>query len=328
MNFPDKLYNQIEISNPIIEELINTRPFQRLKEINQYGGVNFVHPDKYQVTRYQHSLGVYHVLKTLGADLETQVAGLLHDIGHTALSHMYDMALGTHKEDNHEQIMHKLEGWNELQKVLHDNNLSISNPDNYALIKKALPDIGADRFDYALRDYYFATNDFNDLPLKLLKDLGTDDQGIYFNSVGLARTFAETGNKAQECVVYEPSLAIIYQSLINTIRIGFKEKWLSDNDFLKTDKHIIEIMMQHKTSLPEKYIGVFNQKFTVEETTKEDADFEFIKLKSRYFDPRVKTNLGTRRVSELDSDFKAELEKYIAMFERAKSGIYYKVKFI
>lgn len=101
MKIHDRLYNEITVDDPIIESLINTKPFQRLKEINQYGGVNFFFPDRYQVSRYQHSLGVYHVLKGIGADLDVQVAGLLHDIGHTAFSHMYDMALATHTEDRY-----------------------------------------------------------------------------------------------------------------------------------------------------------------------------------------------------------------------------------
>lgn len=327
MIIPDKLYKQIEVSHPIIEQLVNTKPFLRLKEINQYGGVNFVYPDRYQVTRFQHSLGVYHVLKTLGADLETQVAGLLHDIGHTALSHMYDMALNTHTEDNHEQIMHNLEGWDEVQHILSTNNLKLLNPDDYVLIKKSLPDIGADRFDYALRDYFFATNEFSDLPIKLLENVGTDVEGMYFSSLSSATEFANTGNKAMWYVIYEPSVAIIYQSLIEMIRAGFKENWLTNNDFMKTDKYVIAKMMQNKESMPERFSKVFTHKFSVKETTKENCDFEFVKLKSRYFDPRVKENNVTKRASELDPEFKVELDKCTNLFEKAKTGIYYKIKF-
>ncbi len=327
MTISDKLYKQIEITNPIIEQLVNTKPFLRLKEINQYGGVKVVYPDKYQVSRYQHSLGVYHVLYTLGANLETQVAGLLHDIGHTALSHMYDMALSTHTEDNHEQIMHNLEGWEEIQKILAENNLKIGHPDNYILLKKSLPDIGADRFDYALRDYFFATNAFTDLPIRLLEDVETDEEGMYFKTTDSAVSFAETGNKAMWHVIYEPSVAIVYQSLIEMIRLGLEQNWLSTQDFMQTDKHVIEKMQQNKATIPEKYISVLNREFTVEESPKDKCDFEFIKLKSRYFDPRVKTENGFARASELNAEFKASLNDYIKLFARAKTGIYYKVEF-
>ncbi len=292
MVIPDKLYNQIEITDPIIENLINSKPFLRLKDINQYGGVNLVFPDKYQVTRYQHSLGVYHVLKSLRANHEIQIAGLLHDIGHTALSHLYDMALESQTEDNHELIMQNLEGWDEVQNILDKNGLKMMRPDEYVLIKKSLPDIGADRFDYALRDYSFATNEFSDLPIKLLTDIAIDEQGMYFNSLELASKFAEMGNKAMWLVIYDPNIAVVYQSLIEMLRIGIKDGWLSTEDFMKTDKHVVDKIKTRKKLLPEKYIKVLEEKYVVEETDEKHSDFKFMKHKIRYFDPRVKNVNG------------------------------------
>lgn len=328
MIIPDKLYKQIEISEPVIEQLIHTKAFLRLKEINQYGGINLFYPDKYQVTRYQHSLGVYHVLKTMGTDLETQIAGLLHDIGHTALSHMYEMALNSHTEDIHEQIAHKLEGWEDIEKILRDNNLKIAHPKEYSLIKKDLPDISADRFDYALRDYFFATNEFSDLPTRLLDSVSIDAEGLHFKSLEDAKKFGEIGNKAMRHVIYEPVLVIVYQSIIEIIRIGLNKGWLTEVDFLKTDKHVISKIMQNKNEIPEKYTKVFTEKYIVEETTEEHYDFKFVKLKSRYFDPRIKLDNKSQRVSELDVTFKTELDEYVTLFERAKLGIYYKIEFV
>jgi HD superfamily phosphohydrolase len=51
MNITDEIYGEIVIENELILRLINTKPFQRLKEINQYGAVNFVFEEGYQTSR-------------------------------------------------------------------------------------------------------------------------------------------------------------------------------------------------------------------------------------------------------------------------------------
>ena len=44
---------------------------------------------------FEHSLGVYLLLRRLGADRREQVAGLLHDISHTAFSHAVDFLISS-----------------------------------------------------------------------------------------------------------------------------------------------------------------------------------------------------------------------------------------
>lgn len=328
MKFEDKLYTEISIQNPIIESLVYTKPFQRLKEINQYGGVNFVFPDKYQVSRFEHSLGVYNVLNTLGADLEVLVAGLLHDVGHTAFSHLFDMARSNTKENFHEQVIQNLEGWDEIQNILEQNGIPLKDVDQYNLIKKSLPDIGADRFDYALRDFMFATNSKFEFAGVALEDLERDDEGIYFKNLEIAEEFARTGNEAMWYVIYEPKVVAVYQSIIDIVRQGLSEGWLTESDFFGTDIQVFDKFRKNFDKVPQKYSRVFIENYRVEEVKDEnDADLHFVKLKARYFDPRVKTVGGMKAVSELSSDYKLSLEETKNKFNRAKEGIYYKIIF-
>jgi len=55
MKIIDKIYGEIEIDNQLIVDLINTAPFQRLKNISQDGATNFIQPVR-NVTRYEHSI--------------------------------------------------------------------------------------------------------------------------------------------------------------------------------------------------------------------------------------------------------------------------------
>ena len=324
MLIKDMLYGEVLINESIIKDLMNTKPFQRLKDINQYGGVNFVFPDKYQVTRFEHSIGVWHVLKTVGADFETQIAGLLHDIGHTAFSHMYDMALSSLNENHHERVQEKLVGWTEIEDILEKNSIKLKNVDEYVLIKRPLPDIGADRFDYAIRDYVTATHEKAEFANKALSAISKDDEGLFFNNLEIARTFAEIGNKSQWLVVHEPTVAAVYQSLIEMIRLGLKNGWLKEDDFLQTDEYVFNKIKSNAANIPEKYLKIFTNKYTVKEVAaKEDSDIEFKKLKSRFFNPQVITAKGKKHVSELDDGFKQSLNKSVEIFEKSKSSRFF-----
>src|SRR5574337_1698919 len=97
----DSIYDLIPLG-PREEKLIGTAPFLRLQKIKQLGFVYRVWPGATH-TRYEHSLGAYHLaVRALRALLRQDgglagiapdsvqtliVAALLHDIGHYPFSH-------------------------------------------------------------------------------------------------------------------------------------------------------------------------------------------------------------------------------------------------
>lgn len=89
MTYLDTLYGETEITEPVILDLIKTKEFQRLQGLNQ-SGIPFPYPRRQEFTRYDHSIGVYLLLQKLGASIEEQIAGLVHDVSHTAFSHAID----------------------------------------------------------------------------------------------------------------------------------------------------------------------------------------------------------------------------------------------
>lgn len=77
----DKIYGREDIKEPVLQELLKTEPVLRLKGISQFGMPNRYYPFK-GFSRYEHSVGVMLLLGRLGASVEEQVAGLLHDVSH------------------------------------------------------------------------------------------------------------------------------------------------------------------------------------------------------------------------------------------------------
>ena len=96
----DPVWGYIYVPDPVLA-LIDTEDFQRLRNITQLGHVHLVYPGA-RHSRFEHSLGVYHLAKQFlqrlldsdpplaldDEDIRVFVAAtLLHDIGHYPFSH-------------------------------------------------------------------------------------------------------------------------------------------------------------------------------------------------------------------------------------------------
>ena len=91
MNIKDKVYGNKTVNDPVLIELINSRSVQRLKGLNQYKIPDtYYRRDKQNYSWYEHSVGVMLLLKKLDADVEQQIAGLLHGVSHYTFSHLAD----------------------------------------------------------------------------------------------------------------------------------------------------------------------------------------------------------------------------------------------
>ena len=110
----DPIHGFITIT-PLMQKIIDTPEFQRLRDLKQLGAVHYVYPSATH-TRFEHSLGVSHLagimatklLKTNAAPIENfvelcRIAGLIHDIGHGPFSHLYDSQVRYHNEPEHEE---------------------------------------------------------------------------------------------------------------------------------------------------------------------------------------------------------------------------------
>jgi uncharacterized protein len=156
MKIQDRVYGEGEIKETVILELMQSRAMQRLKGIAQYGVPDpYYHLNNY--SRFEHSVGVMLLLRKLGVGLEEQIAGLLHDVSHTAFSHVVDWVLGDGKTENFQDEQHeKTLKRSDVPEILRRYGLAVETVTDYhrfGLLERELPDLCADRLDYALTKF-------------------------------------------------------------------------------------------------------------------------------------------------------------------------------
>src|SRR5262249_9901403 len=142
------------------------------------------------VTRFEHSLGVFLLLRKLGAPRREQVAGLLHDISHTAFSHAVDFIYTSEEQDHHEQLKPLMLDRPDMAQAI--ARLGYSPREFYAdaiypLLAQPIPWLCADRLDYFLRDGRtcgVVTGEFVD---RILKCVTVIDSRIVLTDVAVAR---------------------------------------------------------------------------------------------------------------------------------------------
>ena len=158
----DSVHDHIEIQG-VAKDLLDTPPVQRLRRINQLGTVVLVYPSANH-TRFEHSLGVYHLadraLSHLGIEGQqaerVRAATLLHDIGHCPYSHNIEDVIYRHTGKYHDEV-HELIDSGAVARTLTDHGL---NPDRVADLISGEGELGqlvsgeldVDRMDYLVRD--------------------------------------------------------------------------------------------------------------------------------------------------------------------------------
>lgn len=159
----DPIHDYIDLS-PVEVKLVDTPVYQRLRWIKQLGPANLVYPGANH-TRHEHCLGTKYVVgkmaDSLGLDSEQKqlvcISGLLHDLGHTAFSHLGDEIEGV---EDHVARTVKMISNTEISDILSSEGI---DPDvvgqmvngEHILSPLVAGDLDGDRLDYLVRDAHY-----------------------------------------------------------------------------------------------------------------------------------------------------------------------------
>ncbi len=320
MRYKDRVYGEAEISEPVILDIINSRAIQRLKGIDQAGyRPLWVKPDadagEYDYSRFAHSLGVYLLLRSFKAPLEEQIAGLIHDVSHSAFSHCIDyiMKEGSEKEHTHQDdIFESFIQKTEIPGILENYGFNLEyilNDENFPLKEKRLPDLCADRIDYSLKAAVIFEGLSQPGVKYFLDNFTIINKSWVFKSFEAAKKFAGLFLKINTVYFSDFPTAIMYRTVGDYIKYALDKKYISEDDLYTTDQAVLAEVGKY-LDRDEKLKILFNRMNGKIKCANNPRDYDAkVYCKSRVVDPLYLNNGKLQRISDIDEEFDIILKR-------------------
>lgn len=327
----DTFYGSIDVDEPIIHELINHPAMQRLKKIHQYGVFKYVVKGTKPYSRYDHSLGVFALLRLHNAPLNEQIAGLLHDVSHTVFSHVGDFLFNNPSpEDSYQDRIHL---WFiqecGLKTILDKYDISLNDvspeKEEYRALEQELPDMCADRIEYNTQGGYIEGLISKDDVQEIISDIQFDGEHWFFTNPQTAKKFADVSlymTENQWGAAYNLILcrwtAETLQKALDIDLISFEDIHFSTDDAVwetlnSSDNEKIQALLTR--------IINYNDNFQLVETN-QPHDIS-LKGKFRGVNPIIKTPQQTNRLTQLDPSFN---KNYLQIQQLMKNNWNIKIK--
>jgi uncharacterized protein len=310
MKYVDRVYGEVEITEPVILDLINSSTLQRLKGIDQAGyRPLWVKPNveigEYDNTRFSHSLGVYILLNKYNTPIEEQIAGLIHDVSHLTFSHCIDYVLnsGSEKNQNHQDsIYDNFVRKSEIPEILKKYGFDLEyilDDHNFPLKENNQPDICADRIDYSLRTAVIFEEILPQDKNLILDNLKVKDNKWIFEDFETAKNFAELFLKLNTIYYASFVSAVMYRLLGVCLRYALEMEYITESDFYETDKDVIDKIKMYLDD--EKLKTLFERMDGRVKAVNDSDNYQTsVFCKSRIIDPWFKGEDGVKKVSEAD----------------------------
>ncbi|WP_144656311.1 HD domain-containing protein [Bacillus tropicus] len=322
MIISDVLYGEFEVDS-VVEELIVSKSVQRLKGIHQ-NGASYLINENWNVTRFDHSVGVMLLIKKLGGSVEEQIAGLLHDVSHTAFSHVIDYIFDNSNESYHEEIFSSVVKNSEIPAILAKYGYNyediLLDDSKWTLLERSAPELCADRVDYTLRDMYTYGYISLEEVHSFLEDVIAVEGKMVLQSIEMADWFTETYYKEVIDFFMKPMNIYGNDMLAKTLKLAIHKKIIQADDFLLEDDELILKLQQ--CSDPEVHALVSKVHPNVK--VKEDRnDFDLQqKNKVRLIDPPLLHDGKVIHSSVVSENIRKMSE---VAYEKAVRGMYVKV---
>lgn len=321
----DRVYGEFELVEPVLLELIQSAPLQRLKDIDQIG---YFEPyfSGTSHSRFEHSMGVCLLLQKYGASLEEQIAGLIHDVSHSAFSHCIDYVLdaGSEKEHNHQDnIFDNYVKRSEIPAILKKYNFDLDyilDDKNFPLKEKDLPDLCADRIDYSLRTACVFKEIEN--ASYFLNNLTAENGQWIFKNFESVKKYAELFKKLNTDYYAGIESAVMFRTVGDCLRHALSKNYITEADLYTTDQAVLLKIKAHLQN--DARLALLFDRMNNEVGFKNDPnDFDTeIFCKSRAVDPLCQHNGAIKHLSQIDMNWgvfvveESKPKHYFVKFEK------------
>ena len=306
MLLEDRVHGEVDVDEKVLKELIDSEPVQRLREIHQAGPLPFF-TDKEHITRFQHSIGVFVLLRQHDASLEEQIAGLLHDVPHTAFSHTVDFVYQTEDHDYHDDFLEEIVVDSEIPEILERHGIDLEDvldESRFGLLEQDSPLLCADRIDYFLRDSKLLLDtDVEDY----LEALRVRDGMFVLEGREVAEQYALDFVDADRHLWANPVEVAINELFADIVREALDKNILTQEDLFSTDREVMQKLRESDDDFIDSRFDILeNQRFEIVE---DDPDFVG-HTKARYVDPPVLDRNEIVRVTDYSDKLEREIMEH------------------
>jgi HD superfamily phosphohydrolase len=312
MVYEDSIYRRSVIAEPILLDLLNSTALRRLRGVLQHGVTALLEITK-PITRFEHSVGVMLLVRRVGGGLQEQVAALLHDVSHTAFSHVIDHVF--HDQGTQSYHERQKEWWTartDIPAVLARHGVDwreFLDDEPFPLLEQLLPRLCADRLDYFLRDGS-AMGLLSPADVRSVLDhLIVADGRMAVDDVATARLLGERFMAADDQSWSNPYELVLYELTARAIRSALENRVMTEEDLWGTDAVLWDQLRQSTDPEVSRWVRLTERR--PEFVTDHDAPTIRIRPKVRAIDPDVATAEGLRPLSEIDEEFRGMREAFV-----------------
>jgi len=306
------LYGPVSLNEPLLIDLYHSEAVQRLAGIYQAGISAFINPVR-RTTRLDHSVGVVALLQRLGADVIEQAAGLIHDVPHTAFSHVVDFVFPNHEHTFHEEHREAVMAGSDLPAILARHGLDwrmVAEAERFSLLEQSLPALCADRLDYFLRDGVTIGLTTVEEVSQVLKHLCVYETRIVVDDIQAARWLADRYLQVDDDLWCSAQEVGWYAVMAQALKAALEHGIITEADLWSTDGNVMaRLRAAHRPEVTH-WLNLLRPDVHF---ARDDARSDLIVLpKVRAIDPPVLMNGRVRPLSDLDFAFRLCKASYLA----------------
>jgi HD superfamily phosphohydrolase len=238
-----------------------------------------------------------------GGSREEQVAGLLHDVSHTAFSHVIDHVVANSREDYHELRVQEWIARTEIPTVLAYYRMDVApllDAALWPLVDRPAPDLCLDRIDYTLRDLLHCGRVTEPEVSEFVGSLTVQEERIVVDSLAQALWFVQRYHEEVTDLFMDPVESYANASMGQAIRVGLEQGVITDEDLFLEDEQLLGRLRSARLASVTEALARLRPSLLVSKSGPAEGALH-VRHKYRVVDPLVRVQPGVFvRCSELD----------------------------
>jgi uncharacterized protein len=306
----DTVYGSASFTDPMIPDLMQSDAIQRLRSVLQHG-ITAVLGITQPITRFEHSVGAMILVQRTGGSVCEQAAALLHDVSHTAFSHVADFVFGG-PHSYHEVKRREWMAQSDIPAVLSRHGVDWTDfldDERFPLLEQPSPRLCADRLDYFLRDSLALGIVTQAQAMQLSGSLVVAAGRFAVRELDAARLFGYKYIEADRTSWSNKTAILLYELTARALRTALDRSVITETDLWGGDKQLWDKLSQSQDSATAASVKLIlrYRDFIVDESKPTVR----LQPKIRTIDPDVVTEDGMLPLSALDADFRAYRDNYL-----------------